>query len=154
MMKKDTPSVIAPPPLIYLSGLLLGGIVSWFYPFPFLPKTLAIIIGILLIFVGIGVIALIWKQMRDVKTNIEPWKPTTAILDTGFYAVSRNPIYLAMILIYLGASCLFNSIWFLPFLPMAILIINYGVILREEKYLEAKFGAEYLNYKSRVRRWI
>lgn len=154
MMKKDTPSVIAPPPLIYLSGLLLGGIVSWFYPFPFLPKTLAIIIGILMIFVGIGAIALIWKQMRDVKTNIEPWKPTTAILDTGFYAVSRNPIYLAMILIYLGASCLFNSIWFLPFLPMAILIINYGVILREEKYLEAKFGAEYLSYKSRVRRWI
>ena len=153
-MKKDTPNVIAPPPLIFLSGLLLGGLVSWFYPFPILPKTISIVLGILLIVAGIGAIAAIWRQMNAAKTNIEPWKPTNKILDTGFYGYSRNPIYLAMILIYLGVSCLFNSIWFLPFLPLCLLIINFGVILREEKYLENKFGADYLNYKNRVGRWI
>ena len=156
MMKKDkdNPNVIAPPPLIFLSGLLVGGFVAWHHPFPILPKTVAIVVGILLIVVGIGAIATTWTQMRKAKTNIEPWKPTTAILDTGFYGYSRNPIYVAMIFIYLGVSCLFNSIWFLPFLPVAILIIYFGVILREEKYLTRKFGESYLNYKAKVRRWI
>ncbi len=153
-MKKDNPSVIAPPPLIFLSGLWLGGIVSWFYPFPFLPKTISILIGILLIIGGIGAIVMIWRQMHAAKTNIEPWKPTTKILDTGFYGFSRNPIYVAMIFIYFGVSFLFNSIWFLPFLPLCLLTIHFGVILREEKYLETKFGEDYLNYKTKVRRWI
>lgn len=152
--KKDNSNVIAPPPLIFLSGLLFGGIVTWFYQFPFLPKTISIIAGIFLIAVGLVSIAAVFLQMRKAKTNIEPWKPTTTILDTGFYGYSRNPIYAAMIFIYLGVSCLFNSIWFLLFLPLCILIIHFGVILREEKYLENKFGEDYLNYKTRVRRWI
>ncbi len=152
--KKDTPSVIAPPPLIFLSGLILGGIVSWFYPIQMLPGGLAVIFGNLLFLVGIGVIAIIYLQMRKAKTNIEPWKPTTKILDTGFYGYSRNPIYVAMILIYLGVSCFFNFVWFLAFLPLSWLTIHFGVILREEKYLESKFGDEYLDYKKRVRRWI
>lgn len=152
--KKDNPGVIAPPPLIFLSGLILGGIVTWFYPFPMMPGGLAVIFGNLLFLSGIGIIAVSFAQMRKAKTNIEPWKPTTAILDTGLYGISRNPIYVAMILIYFGLSLLFNSIWFLPFLPFCILAIHYGVILREEKYLEVKFGEEYLDYKKRVRRWI
>lgn len=152
--KKDNPGVIAPPPLIFLSGLLIGGIVTYFYPFPMLPGGLAVILGNLLFLSGVAVIAIIYLQMKRAKTNIEPWKPTTKILDTGFYGISRNPIYLGMILIYLGISCFFNSIWFLPFLPIVLLVIHYGVILREEKYLESKFGEDYLDYKKRVRRWI
>lgn len=152
--KKDNPGVVAPPPLIFLSGLILGGMLTWLYPFPIMLGGLAVVLGNLLFLVGIGVIAIIFAQMRKAKTNIEPWKPTTKILDTGFYGISRNPIYLGMILIYLGISCLFNSIWFLPFLPLCLLAIHYGVILREEKYLESKFGEEYLDYKQRVRRWI
>jgi protein-S-isoprenylcysteine O-methyltransferase Ste14 len=152
--KKDNPGVIAPPPLIFLSGLILGGIVSWFYPVQMLNSGLAVILGNLLFLVGIAVIAIIYLQMKRAKTNIEPWKPTTKILDTGFYGFSRNPIYLGMILIYLGISCLFNFVWFLPFLPIVLPVIHFGVILREEKYLEEKFGEDYLDYKQRVRRWI
>lgn len=152
--KKDTPNVIAPPPLIFLSGLILGGIITWFNPFPIMPGGLGVLLGNLLVLGGIAVIAIIFLQMRKAKTNIEPWKPTTKILDTGFYGYSRNPIYLGMVLIYLGVTCLANSIWFLPFLPFCLLIIHYGVILREEKYLEGKFGEDYLDYKKRVRRWI
>jgi protein-S-isoprenylcysteine O-methyltransferase Ste14 len=151
---KDNPNVVAPPPLIFLSGLIAGGIVTYFYPFPILPGGLAVLFGNLLILLGIAVIAIIYLQMKRAKTNIEPWKPTTKILDTGFYGISRNPIYLGMILIYLGICLLANSIWFLPFLPFVLLAIHYGVILREEKYLESKFGEDYLDYKKRVRRWI
>ena len=152
--KNDNPGVIAPPPLIFLSGLILGGIVSWFSPIQMLPGGLAVIFGNLLFLIGVAVIAIVFMQMRRAKTNIEPWKPTTKILDTGFYGYSRNPIYLGMILIYLGISCFFNFVWFLPFLPICLLMIHFGVILREEKYLESKFGEDYLDYKKRVRRWI
>jgi protein-S-isoprenylcysteine O-methyltransferase Ste14 len=152
--KKDNPGVIAPPPLIFLSGLILGGIVSWFYPVQMLNGGLAVILGNLLFLLGIAVIAIIYLQMKRAKTNIEPWKPTTKILDTGFYGFSRNPIYLGMILIYLGITCFFNFVWFLSFLPIVLLVIHFGVILREEKYLEEKFGEDYLDYKKRVRRWI
>lgn len=152
--KKDTPHVIAPPPLIFLSGLLLGGFAAWDYPFPFLPNMIAIVSGLLLIITGIGVIAAAWRQMNAAKTNVEPWKPTTAILDSGLYGISRNPIYAAMIFIYLGVACLFNSIWFLLFLPFVLLAIHFGVILREEKYLENKFSEDYLSYKNRVGRWV
>jgi protein-S-isoprenylcysteine O-methyltransferase Ste14 len=152
--KKDHPGVIAPPPLIFLSGLLLGGLVSWFFPFPLLPGGLAVLLGNLLLLGGIAVIALAYLHMKKAKTNIEPWKPTTKILDSGLYRFSRNPIYVGMIMIYLSIALLFNSVWFLPFLPVVVLVIHYGVILREEKYLENKFGEEYLDYQKRVRRWI
>ena len=152
--KKDTPNVIAPPPLIFLSGLILGGIVSYFDWVLILPGALAVLLANLLILLGISVIAIAYLQMRKAKTNIEPWKPTTKIIDTGFYKYSRNPIYVAMILIYLGVTFLFNSVWFLLFLPLCVSVIHFGVILREEKYLETKFGEDYLEYKNRVRRWI
>jgi protein-S-isoprenylcysteine O-methyltransferase Ste14 len=152
--KKDTPKVIAPPPLIYFTGLVFGGITTWFYPNQILNGGLAVVLANLLILAGISVIAIVFLQMRKAKTNIEPWKPTTKILDSGFYGYSRNPIYAAMILIYLGVSCFFNSVWFFVSLPLSLLIIHFGVILREEKYLENKFGEEYLDYKQRVRRWI
>jgi protein-S-isoprenylcysteine O-methyltransferase Ste14 len=152
--EQDNPGVIAPPPLIFLSGLVLGGFVSWFYPFLILPDGFAGIFGNLLFLSGIGLIAIAFVQMRKAKTNIEPWKPTTAIIDSGLYGLSRNPIYLAMVLIYLGLSLLVNSVWLLIFLPLVLLVIHFGVIVREEKYLEGKFGEDYLDYKKRVRRWI
>ena len=103
--KKDTPGVIAPPPLIFLSGLIFGGIVQWFRPFYIFPPEylfLARSAGVLLIVVGLGIILAAKIKMQKAKTNIEPWKPTNAIISDGIYSFSRNPIYAAMILIYLG----------------------------------------------------
>jgi protein-S-isoprenylcysteine O-methyltransferase Ste14 len=152
--ENDIPNVIAPPPLIFLSGLLIGGFANWLFPVKFLPQSFALIAGIVFAIAGLTIILTAILQMRRAKTNVEPWKPTTAILDTGLYAVSRNPIYVGMILIYTGIGFLFDLIWFLPPLAAVLLTIHYGVILREEKYLTRKFGDEYLNYKNRVRRWI
>lgn len=92
--------------------------------------------------------------MKKAETNIEPWKPTTRILNNGIYAMSRNPVYLAMIFIYVGISFLLNSFWLLPPLILVVIALHYGVILREEKYLADKFGEDYLNYKKAVSRWI
>jgi protein-S-isoprenylcysteine O-methyltransferase Ste14 len=136
MNEKDNPNVIAPPPLIFLSGLLFVGFISWFFPIEFLPKSLAVIVGIILTVAGLTIILTAILQMRRAKTNVEPWKPTTAILDDGLYGVSRNPIYLGMILIYFGVSFTFNSFWFLPPIILVLITMHNGVILREEKYLE------------------
>ena len=152
--ENDNPNVVAPPPLIFLGGLILGGLLGWFFQGSFLPNYFSIVAGIVLILAGLAIVLTAILQMRRAKTNVEPWKPTTAILDTGIYGISRNPIYVAMALVYAGIAFLFNSFWFLPPLILVLLIIHFGVILREEKYLAEKFGDDYLNYKNRVRRWL
>ena len=152
--KKDNPGVIAPPPLIFFSGLLIGGLVSWFYPSQFLPMGWGRILGIGLSVFGLAVIFIAWLQMRQAKTSIEPWHPTTAILSSGVFSISRNPIYVAMVLGYVGVVLLFDLLWALPTLVLVLVVMHYGVILREENYLEQKFGEEYLSYKGKVRRWI
>jgi protein-S-isoprenylcysteine O-methyltransferase Ste14 len=152
--EKDNPGVIAPPPLIFLSGLLIGGLISWFYPIVFLPKFFGYVLGGIFCVFGLGIIFVVRSKMAKVETNIEPWKPTTAILSDGVYKISRNPVYVGLIFIYLGIVFLFNSLWILPPLILVVFVMHHGVILREEKYLEQKFGAEYLNYKEKVRRWI
>lgn len=154
---KDTPGVIAPPPLIFLIGLIAGGTVQWFYPFYILPPeylNVSRIIGASLIVLGLGIVLIAKVKMERAKTNIEPWKPTTAIITDGIYSYSRNPVYIAMVVIFFGVKLIFNSVWFTPFLVLVLLAMQYGVVLREERYLEKKFGDEYLNYKKKVRRWI
>ena len=87
-------------------------------------------------------------------TSVEPWKPTTAIVTTGPYRFTRNPAYLGMALISVGIALLADAPWALVPLPLVLVVIDRGVIAREERYLERKFGREYLDYKARARRWI
>lgn len=154
--KRDTAGVVAPPPLIYLSGVSVGWILNYFYPaqIVFLPREAEIVGGV--VFVGIAgwIIVAAFRAFRQAKTNIEPWKPTTAIVSSGVFGFSRNPVYLAMTLLYLGVALLLDSIWILLLIIPVLFLITVGVILREEKYLTEKFGDEYLNYKKRVRRWL
>jgi protein-S-isoprenylcysteine O-methyltransferase Ste14 len=86
-------------------------------------------------------------------TAVEPWKPTTAIVTTGPYRITRNPAYVGMALAYAGIAVMSDALWVLAPLPLVLLVIDRGVIAREERYLERKFGQEYLDYKDRVRRW-
>ena len=82
------------------------------------------------------------------------WRPSTTIVGTGPYRLTRNPIYLGMMLGLIGLAVALNSLWLLlPVAPFA-LVIRYGVVAREEAYLERKFGDVHLSYKSRVRRWL
>ncbi len=150
----DHAQVNFPPPLIYLTGLLFGGLISWFYHFQLMPNLLARAVGILLVVLGLGVILNAKAKMSKAETDIKPWKPTTAILSDGIYAVSRNPIYLSLAIIYLGIAFAVNSLWMFPPVIFVMITVNFYVIAREERYLESKFGKEYLDYKNEVRRWI
>jgi protein-S-isoprenylcysteine O-methyltransferase Ste14 len=92
--------------------------------------------------------------MRGARTNVNPYKPAHAIVESGPFRYSRNPIYVAMAITYIGSSLLVRSAVPLLLLPVVIGAIDRGVIDREEAYLEDKFGDRYLAYKMRVRRWV
>jgi protein-S-isoprenylcysteine O-methyltransferase Ste14 len=98
----------------------------------------------------------IWAivTIRKAGTQVETYKPTTTIVANGPYRFTRNPIYLGMVLGLIGLAIAFDSLWILATLVLFYLVIRYGVVVREEAYLERKFGDVYLGYKSRVRRWL
>jgi protein-S-isoprenylcysteine O-methyltransferase Ste14 len=112
------------------------------------------IFGYLLVLFGITIAILVATSFRRAGTAIEPWKPTTSIVTTGFYGWSRNPIYAGFCLINIGIGIASNSIWiFVSFIPAAFLLYHVA-IAKEEAYLAEKFGEEYLTYKNKVRRWV
>ena len=93
-------------------------------------------------------------QFRKLGTHVDVRKPATALATDGPYRLSRNPIYLALTLFYLGIGVAAGSLWVLVLVAPALLVMHLGVIRREERYLERTFGAAYLDYARRVRRWI
>jgi protein-S-isoprenylcysteine O-methyltransferase Ste14 len=153
-VKDDNAGVKVPPPLIYLAAMVAGLILNHFFPIAFLPVSVSRVAGVLSIALAVLILVSAFRQFNRAKTNLEPWKPTTAIVSDGVFRFSRNPIYLGFTLFYLGAAFLFNSLWLLALLAPVLFVMRYGVIAREERYLENKFGAEYSDYKRRVRRWM
>ena len=153
----DNPGLIAPPPLIYAGSLLVGLLLNLLLPVKLLPKrrrSVSVITGAASAGLGFIVARAAFQQMRRAKTNINPTQPTTVIVTEGPYSLTRNPIYVALTLLYAGIALLFNSFWAMLLLPFVLVIMNLGVIEREERYLEGKFGEVYLSYKRRVRRWL
>jgi protein-S-isoprenylcysteine O-methyltransferase Ste14 len=151
---KDTPGVIAPPPVIYLAGLALAFVLDWVWPIALLPVAVQVAIGIPLVGLGLAVVVLAFLRFRRAGTHIEPYKPTTALVTDGLYGVSRNPIYVALVAICVGIGIAADNLWVLPMLVPILVVMRIGVIAREERYLEGKFGADYRRYKASVRRWL
>jgi protein-S-isoprenylcysteine O-methyltransferase Ste14 len=150
----DNPGVIAPPPMIYVGALLLGLLANRLSPIPFLPRTLGRALGWPLVLSGLAIGALGLRELRRAETNVDPYKPATAIVTEGPYRFTRNPLYVGMTLIYGGVTARANALPAALLLPLILHLMRRGVIEREERYLERKFGDEYLRYKARVRRWV
>ena len=150
----DTPGVIAPPPLIYLGALGLGFALDAAIAGASLPASVARPVGVALIVTGAGLMGTFVQAFARARTPVDPYTPSRAIVTDGPYRLTRNPGYLGMALTYAGITIASNAPWALLPLPAAIAVIDRGVIAREERYLERKFGARYTDYKRRVRRWI
>ncbi len=149
----DNPGVVAPPPLIFAAALGAGLLVNRLRPVGFLPQGLR---RVGLSVAAGGFLFGLWgfREMRRAGTNVDPSSPTTAIVERGPYRFTRNPIYVGMTLMYAGISARTNALAAALLLPVALHLVDRGVVKREERYLEGKFGDEYLRYKERVRRWI
>ena len=128
---------------------------DWVYPLPFVPASVPTAwVGAAIFALGFVLAISAIATIRKAGSNVETVKPTTTIITSGPYGFTRNPIYLGMFLGLVGLAVGFNSLWLLATLVPFYLVIRYGVVAREEAYLERKFGAVYLGYKSRVRRWL
>jgi protein-S-isoprenylcysteine O-methyltransferase Ste14 len=151
---RDNAGVIAPPPLIYVGPLILGLMLNRRFSIPFLPRRIRRVLGWPLL--GGGVLLMGWflRTMRRADTPIDPREPVSKLVTSGAFSYTRNPGYLSMALIYAGISCLANALWAILLLPTTVFVIQRGVIEREERYLERRFGEEYLRYKAQVRRWL
>jgi protein-S-isoprenylcysteine O-methyltransferase Ste14 len=151
-----TAGVIARPPLLFLGALLLGFVTDHLLPLPFpVPRTdLHRIVAGFLILIGVALFAAGIRNFSSAATPVQGTKPTRVLVTTGIHGWSRNPIYLAMFLVYAGIGIATRSPWILILtLPLAI-TMRYGVVAREEAYLERRFADAYRDYKARVRRWL
>lgn len=155
-VESDSAGVHFPPPLVYLGALLLGLLAERFVSLRSfgIEWRLLATTGVLLFVAGVGMMLAAAGLFRRLGTNAPPTQPTTLIVKTGPYRWTRNPMYLAMALIYAGLAIGFDGPIALTLLPLVLIIIQTQVIAREERYLEAKFGDEYRRYKVEVRRWL
>ena len=151
----DRSNAIIRPPIALLTAFGMGLGLDWLYPLRFVPASVPRLLTGGAIFAA-GLALAIWAilTIRQAGTEIETTKPTTAIVSGGPFRFTRNPIYSGMLLGLVGLAVGFDTLWILGTLIPFYLVIRYGVIAREEAYLERKFGQAYLGYKSQVRRWL
>jgi len=152
--KNDHARVVINPFLIYTACGLCAFFLQNFFPLPFIPQAEARVIGVIIMIINLILGLTAVRNMFAAKTSLNPYRPTTALVLSGPYRFSRNPIYIGLTLLYTGLVTYLQLPWGLVFLPVVIWLITVWVIVPEEKYLEQKFGSEYLSYKSTVRRWI
>lgn len=117
-------------------------------------RQILIPVGIVLIITGIAVIVLARRELARFHQPTDPGQPTSKVVNTGVFALSRNPLYLASVLVFLGLALALNMFWALAALLLSIILCHYVLIMPEERYLAAKFGEDYKAYATSVRRWL
>ena len=150
----DHANVISYPPLIAFAFAAVGGIVHYFWPWSVAPWPVALVLAGI---TGVASMCLaLWGalQLKRAKTAIDPYGSSSAIVTSGPYAFSRNPLYVAIGLLFAAIGLGFNSAAMLAMILPWFVVMHFGVVLREERYLAAKFGATYTAYQRQVRRWL
>jgi protein-S-isoprenylcysteine O-methyltransferase Ste14 len=154
---RDNAGVIAPPPLIALAAVVLGLALDWLLPAYLLSVLLTlserIALAVVLIAAGAGLAVPAMRGFRSAGTHVEPWKPSTALVTDGIFGWLRNPMYVGVTLFLVGLAILLASDWMLVMTIIFLPVIHFGVVKREERYLEAKFGDAYRQYMARVPRY-
>jgi len=150
----ETAGVAFDPRHLLTISVILGLIAWWFLPLTFLPGLLSTLLGPVVAVVAFGLFFWAGSTMSKANTAVPVDEPTTAIVEEGPFKFSRNPTYVAIIVLQVGLAIWTNSLWFTGLAIVSVILLNQGVITREEDYLAAKFGHDYLSYKDRVRRWL
>jgi protein-S-isoprenylcysteine O-methyltransferase Ste14 len=152
--KTDQPKLTIDAPVLLALAILLTFVLQWLLPLPFFAGLPSRIIGAILFIGGFFLGFPAMRGMLKAHTSPNPHRPTTTLVFDGTYRITRNPMYLGMLISYSGLFIFFQNPWFLLFLPILMWLFTAWVIIPEEKYLEGKFGKEYLDFKTRVRRWV
>lgn len=150
----ESSGVLIPPPLLYGGGLAVGLALDRLLRAPRLPSAIRRPIGVPLILGG-GLLGIQFvKAFRHARTPVDLRKPSTSLVTTGPYQVSRNPGYVSLTALYAGAAALSGGVFSFAMLVPVVVLMNQYVIRREERYLKKRFGRTYDNYRARVRRWL
>jgi|SRR5262245_47688371 len=152
--RPDSPGVIARPPLLYAGAFLLAVVVRVFAPLPITEWVVALPAGLALSVAAIALARWGRRTMQAAGTNINPGLPATTVVTAGPFRYSRNPLYIALTLLYLGLTLAANTWWGIVLLVPLLIAMHVGVVRREERYLERKFGDSYRAYRSKVRRYV
>jgi len=152
--ERDVSGVPVPPPLIYIAGLAAGGVVELIRSTTGPPWPISVAIAVVGVLAFMALAGAAVGRFRRAGTTENPFKPSTALVFDGPFRFTRNPMYIGMAVLYVGLAFVLGLMWALVLLPFVLLAIDRLVIAREERYLERKFGQEYVEYKRRVRRWL
>ena len=150
----DKPGVVTLPPLIYLAFFALGLVLDQFWPLALLTDVLQYVLGSAAVALSMGMAIWTIRHFRRAGTAFDVRRPTSALITDGPFRFSRNPGYLALTFLYAGLAIVIDNLWVVALLVPTLVVMHYGVITREERYLERKFGEEYLGYRASVRRWL
>jgi protein-S-isoprenylcysteine O-methyltransferase Ste14 len=152
----DNPNVVILPPILLLATIITGIVLDWLVPigiFETVPRTPRMVVGVILFVLGASMTVTARRAFHESQTNIRPDKQTMAIITSGLYAHVRNPIYQGAAIALLGLALMLGSDWIPILMVPMLLVLHYGVVLREERYLEKKFGEAYRRYTSEVPRY-
>lgn len=154
--KNDHPGVYIPPPLFYIAIFFAAVLMQKLVPLntDFFYTSTSKIIGSIILVIGLFFNFPALSQFFKTKNSLVTIKPANTLQTTGIYSVSRNPMYVSLLLFYIGLSFIIGNWWNLVLLPILFLIVQEYVIKREEKYLERRFGQPFYDYKAKVRRWL
>jgi protein-S-isoprenylcysteine O-methyltransferase Ste14 len=141
------------PPVVLLGAIALGITANSIWPLPFMPSGL-VLAGPVVVFAALLLFVLSLREFRAAGTSVRGTERTTTIVRTGPYGFSRNPIYLAFVLMLLGLALWLNNFWLFGALVAFASFISIMIIPREERFLERNFHAQYSDYKATVRRWL
>lgn len=144
---------IVRPPLVFLGAMLIGAALEAIWPTALVPPALAPL-GVGLVLLAVALFRFSLRRLRAAGTSVRGSVPTTAIVRTGPYRLSRNPIYVSFVLLQLGIALWAGSVWVLATLLPAVALVAWVVVPREERYLARRFGGEYAEYRRSVRRWL
>jgi protein-S-isoprenylcysteine O-methyltransferase Ste14 len=150
----DHSGVVVPPPLIYVALFLIGMGFQRYVPLARLPVGNGRVLGAVLVLSWLGLTTWSFRRFWASGTSIVPIRPTTKLVTEGPYRLTRNPMYLGLLLLYIGVGCWFGLVWPLLLAPIVVWVMSVSVIGREERYLTRKFGDEYGQYRAHVRRWL
>ncbi len=152
--EQQIPDIRLKPPLVYAISLFIGLGIEQLLPLVSIPWTWRAGPAVVLIALAGLLIAPTVMRFRKADTTLRVRKAATTLITGGPYRYSRNPLYLALTLLYLGLGVLFSSAWVCVLVVPTLLIMNVAVVRKEEQHLETQFGEEYLRYKTAVRRWL
>jgi protein-S-isoprenylcysteine O-methyltransferase Ste14 len=150
----NTSGIRVPPPLYYIGAFLAGVALEVIFPINWPSFGVRLAVTVLAAGAWLALDGAAMVSFRRAGTSLVPMKPDTALVTSGPYRFTRNPMYLGMVFLYLAFAFAFGVIWAVAFLPAVVLIVDRFVIAREEPHLERKFGPAYRDYRARVRRWV